>query len=56
VNYYDHNILGLSNRVLTKLNTVKDEFIFDSINVLRGSKSCSNVLHIVIVDKRTSHG
>lgn len=44
LNYYDHNILNLSNRVVTPVNIRKGEIVFDTIGRLRGSKSCENVL------------
>lgn len=42
-NYYDHNILDLSSRVVAPPRSRKVDVIFDSASTLRGSKSCGNV-------------
>ena len=43
LNYYDHNILGLKNRIETKLNSVKNETMFDSITPSTKTQNLINV-------------
>ena len=54
-NYYDHNILGLANRIQMNLKDNTGEIMYDSIISLKQSKSCNNVIYASNLDKRRNH-